>query len=78
MLAGTVESALQQRARLMHTAPTLQGAVAATQLLTRRLRAALAAADLISRAGAVTAVLRQRADGVNSRSMSGSYHARRP
>ena len=47
--AGSVESALQQRAHLAHTAPTLRGAAAATQLLARRMRAALAAADLISR-----------------------------
>ncbi len=48
-LAGTVESALQQRAHLTHTAPTLRGAAAAAQLLAQRMRAALAAADLISR-----------------------------
>ena len=73
-----MEFALQQRAHLTHTAPTLRGAAAATQLLARRMRAALAAAELISRAGAVTAVLRQRADGVNSRSIGGGGgHAQR-
>ena len=74
--AGSVELALQQRAKLTHTEPTLRGMAVATQTLARRLRKALAAADLARKASLVTAVLRQRADGVNS-SSSGS-RAQRP
>ena len=76
-VAGTVESALQHRAKLTHTEPTLRGMAVTTHLLARRLRTALAAVDLVSNAGMVTAVLRQRADGVNSRSVDGSDRAYR-
>ena len=74
-----MELALQQRAKLTHTEPTLRGVAVATQTLARRMRMALAAADLARKATLVTALLRQRADGVNSSSSSGdSSRAQRP
>jgi hypothetical protein len=73
-----MELALQQRAKLTHTEPTLRGVAVATQTLARRLRVALAAADLARKASLVTVLLRQRADGVNSSSSSGSSLAQRP
>ena len=69
---GSMESALQQRAKLTHTEPTLRGMAVATQTLAQRLRMALAAAEVARKASLVTAMLRQRADGVNSSSSSGT------
>lgn len=49
--AGAVEAKLQERAAMQHRGPSLAEAAASTKLAAQRIRASMAAADLIGLAG---------------------------